>query len=327
MKQLIADFPNHLSDALALVEASNWRNPAKRFKAVLITGLGGSGIGGSIVAEWMAPYARTPILVNKDYSLPAFVDADTLVLASSYSGNTEETLSALEEAIHKGAEVAVITSGGKTAELAKTHQLNSLLVPGGNPPRSMLGYSLTGLMAFMEFYGLNAPEYKSAWHEAINHMKSSADKIHHDAKAAAEILYQTYPVVYTTNGLAAMGERFRQQYNENSKMLGWSSAIPEMNHNELVGWAGGSSAFSVVLMRSSFEHPRNAIRANINKDILLKKTNKIVEWQAEGSSLMAQSLYLNHLGDWTSYYLSEMNQVDIMDIKVIDFLKDALSKV
>ncbi len=327
MKDLIAAFPDHLEEGLRIAKRAKWKNPAKRFKAVVITGLGGSGIGGSLAAEWMMASSHTPIFVNKDYYLPAFVDENTLVIASSYSGNTEETLSALEQALERKAEVAIITSGGRALELATENQLNSFVVEGGNPPRSMLGYSITGLMSFLDFYGLQTPDYIASWKEAIEAMRNDIDSIHAQAKVYAEQIKNHCAVVYCTDGLAAMGERLRQQLNENSKMLGWSSAIPEMNHNELVGWAGGNESFGVIILRSDFEYDRNAIRADINKDILLKRTSTVLEWKAPGSSLISQSLYLNHLGDWVSYYLSEIHQVDIMDIKVIDFLKSELGKI
>ena len=326
MKELIRDFPDHLKHATDLVAQAKWKNPAKRFKAILVTGLGGSGIGGSLVSEWMASTSATPILVNKDYYLPAWVDENCLVIACSYSGNTEETLSATKEALDRNAEVAVITSGGQMLSIAQDHGLNALVVPGGNPPRSMMGYSVTGLMAYMDFYGLNTPDYKSAWQEAIDKMKAEADEFYSKAEAYAQQLHGRYPVVYSTDGLAALAERIRQQLNENAKMVGWSAAIPEMNHNELVGWAGGNDQFAVILLRHSAEHERNAMRAEINKDILKKHTPHLLEWRSDASSPIAQVLCLSHLADWVSYHLSEMNGVDIMDIKVIDFLKSELSQ-
>lgn len=236
MKTLINDFPEHLAHGLQIAHNAQWKNPSKHFKAVLITGLGGSGIGGSLAAEWMAPFSATPILVNKDYYLPAWVDEHTLVMACSYSGNTEETLSAMQQALARKAEVAVITSGGKVKELADNHGLNAFVVPGGNPPRSMMGYSISGLMAYLEFYGFNMPDWQDAWREAITKMQAERDGFYQQAETYAQQLFGKYPVIYATDGLSALAERIRQQFNENSKMVGWSAAIPEMNHNELVGW-------------------------------------------------------------------------------------------
>lgn len=327
MKTLINDFPDHLSEGLEIAQSAQWNNPGKRFKAVLITGLGGSGIGGSLAAEWMSSTSATPILVNKDYYLPAWVDEHALVIACSYSGNTEETLSAMEQALDRQAHVAVITSGGRVKELADEHGLNAFVVTGGNPPRSMMGYSITGLMSYLEFYGLKTPDWKAAWTEAIDKMKASRDQLYAEAEVHAKVLYGKYPVVYATDGLSAMAERIRQQLNENSKMVGWSAAIPEMNHNELVGWAGGNDQFAVIMLRHSGEYKRNAIRAEINKDILLKRTPHLIEWKSDAQHPIAQALCLSYLADWVSYHLSELNGVDIMDIKVIDFLKSELGKL
>ena len=327
MKTLINDFPEHLVHGLQIANDVQWQHPDKRFKAILITGLGGSGIGGSLASEWMGAYSTAPILVNKDYYLPAWVDEHALVIACSYSGNTEETLSAMQQGLDREAEVAVITSGGKVKELANTHGLNAFIVPGGNPPRSMMGYSITGLMAYLEFYGLNTPAWRDAWQEAIGKMRAERDAIYQQAETYARQLYGKYPVIYATDGLAALAERIRQQFNENSKMVGWAAAIPEMNHNELVGWAGGNDSFAVVMLRHSGEYERNAIRAEINKDILRQRTQNIIEWRSDAQHPIAQALCLCYLADWTSYHLSELNQVDIMDIEVIDFLKSELRKI
>ena len=191
----------------------------------------------------------------------------------------------------------------------------------------MMGYSITGLMAYLEFYGLNTPAWRDAWQEAIGKMQAERNSIYQQAETYAQQLHGKYPVVYATDGLAALAERIRQQFNENSKMVGWAAAIPEMNHNELVGWAGGNDSFAVVMLRHSGEYERNAIRAEINKDILSQRTPNIIEWRSDAQHPIAQALCLSYLADWTSYHLSELNQVDIMDIEVIDFLKSELGKI
>ena len=327
MKDLIAGFPAHLKEGVGLADNAPWKNPGKRFKAVLITGLGGSGIGGSLAAEWMNPTSATPILVNKDYYLPAWVDEHALVIACSYSGNTEETLSAMDQALERNAEVAVISSGGSMLQIAKEKGLNAVELPGGNPPRSMMGYSISCLMAYLEFYGLNVPDWRPAWDEAVRDMDEQKERYHKEAEEHARTLHGKTIAVYATDGLAAMGERMRQQFNENSKMLGWSAAIPEMNHNELVGWAGGDQRMAVLVLRHSGEFERNAVRAEINKETLKRYTPHLLEWRSDCSHPIAQALCLSHLADWTSYYLSEMNGVDIMDIQVIDHLKSELGKL
>ena len=121
--------------------------------------------------------------------------------------------------------------------------------------------------------------------------------------------------------------RFRQQINENAKCLGWQHVVPEMNHNELVGWAGGKEEYAVVIFRSDYEHPRSSVRLNISKEIIEKKTSSVVECHAKGNSLIAQSFYHILLGDWISVYLADLNKVDSVEVKVIDYLKAELAKI
>lgn len=326
MQSLIAGFPQHLTHALEIGANFKLGGVPKRYDQVVITGLGGSGIGGSLVAEVCAATAQYPILINKGYTLPAFVDANTLVIACSYSGNTEETLMALEMALQAGAEVAIITSGGKALQIAQQHHLNHIVIPGGNPPRSMLGYSVVQLFVILEAYGIQVPDFRAQIGSAVSRMTNEMQQIHQLAQEVADVVKHKTVVTYACDGMGALATRFRQQFNENAKMVGWDAAIPEMNHNELVGWAGGSDALAVVMLRSNLEHPRNAKRAEINTAFLEEKTPHVITLWGQGESLLEQSLYLNHVGDWATFYLSEIHGVDILDIQVIDYLKDALSK-
>ena len=328
MNDLILSFPDHLEQSLKAADsaAASWKFPARRFESIAITGLGGSGIGGSMVADWISKTAAIPVSVNKNYDLPAFVGRNTLVLACSYSGNTEETLEAARQAAASGAEVAVLSSGGALLELALKNGWNALELPGGNPPRSMLGWNLGGLMRMLDFYEVELPNYRHSFSDAIGRMRENKDLIRKDAAEAARILAGHCTVFYATEGMAGLAMRIRQQINENGKMLGWSAAIPEMNHNELVGWAGGDERYAVVFMRHTEEHTRNAYRAELNKSLIEKKTPTVLEWRSEGVDLISQSLGMSHFADWVSLELSEINGVDILDIKVIDELKDRLSK-
>jgi len=326
MEELILHFPDHLESALQEADraAQHWKFPARRFESIVITGLGGSGIGGSMVADWVQSTARCPIVVNKNYDLPAFVNRNTLVLACSYSGNTEETLSATRQAAAAGAEVAVVSSGGALLAMAREQGWNAFEVPGGNPPRSMLGWNLGGLMRLLDYYDAGVPDYRTAFAQAIAGMRAHQTSIRTEAETQALELQGRCLVFYATEGMGGLAMRLRQQFNENSKMLGWSAAIPEMNHNELVGWAGGSEHYAVVFMRHGFEHPRNAYRAELNADLIRRYTPHLQHWSGPGDSLIAQSLWLSHWADWASLKLSELNRVDILDIAVIDDLKTRL---
>lgn len=324
MKDLIQDFPKHLRDALSIAGNAQLRRQGMRPANILITGLGGSGIGATIVKDLCEATSRLPIAINKGYSVPHWVGAETLMIASSYSGNTEETLEASQRGLEYGAMMAAITSGGQLKELCLDRGLNHIVIPSGNPPRSMLGYSFVQLFRLLSNYDVQTPDWSNDIAQAADFLEENQDKIKAEAKDLAKAVENKLLVTYATNGLAGVATRWRQQYNENAKILGWDAAIPEMNHNELVGWAGGSEDMAVFILRSKGEHDRNSIRAEKVAEILSKKTPHVHTITAKGDSDIARALYLIHFGDWLSYYLSEQNGSDIMDIDVIESLKDQL---
>jgi len=327
VKQLISDFPAHLQQALTIAQTTQLKPTQKAIHNVLITGLGGSGIGGSIVADLVAPLCSVPVVVNKDYMIPAFVGETTLVLVCSYSGNTEETLSALSHAQQKGAMVACIASGGKVKEIAEEEGYNCLSMKGGNPPRSMFGYSFSFLLHYFKFYGLADVDVKTELEKSVALINHESSALQAEAKDLADQLKDTTAQILTVDGNGGIGSRWRQQLNENAKMLCWDAVIPEMNHNELVGWEGGSPQFSAIFLRNTSDYERNQKRIEIIKEIIGQKTPHVFEVWSKGETPIQRAMYLIHLGDWVSFYLSELNQVDIMDIKSIDLLKSELSKI
>jgi len=293
----------------------------------LITGLGGSGIGGTIAGEIVAAECPVPITVNKDYFLPAFVNQETLVIVSSYSGNTEETLYAMEEAMKRKAVIVCITSGGKVADIAKERNYDSILIPPGMPPRACLGYSLPQLFFVLKKFNLVKFDFKSQVSAAIELLKKEEASIKKEAMAVTEFLFKKVPVIYAVDGYNGVATRIRQQLNENSKTLCWHHVIPEMNHNELVGWAGGNETIAVLLIRNKSDFSRSQARIEINKKVFQKHTPHVYELWSKGNSQLEQSLYLIHLTDWVSCYLAEKNSVDASEIDVINDLKGALAKI
>lgn len=326
MKHLIDALPQHLTDAISIFEQATLKSPSERIDHIVITGLGGSGIGASIVAEMLKSQVRIPVVINKNYTLPGFANKHTLVIACSYSGNTEETIAASKDALERGCMLAAISSGGTLIDLAKENGFNHLVVPGGNPPRSMLGYSLTLLFALFEFYKIADTDVRTWTKRVRANLEASNEACDQTARKLTEVLKNKVVAVYACDGMGAIAERVRQQLNENGKMVGWNGTIPEMNHNELVGWHFEHPEIAVLMLRSDFEHPRNAIRAKLNKDILLKKTPHVVEVKGEGETIIDAAFHIIHITDLLSYHLSEAHGVDIYDIKVIDYLKGALSK-
>lgn len=327
MKNLIANFGTHLKEAIATIQSSSIKTQNNTIQNVVISGLGGSGIGGTIVSELATPLASVPIYVNKNYIIPHFVNENTLFIACSYSGNTEETLMATKSAIAKGAQIACISSGGQLTDIAKENDYPLISMEGGNPPRSMFAYSFSFLCHYLDAYGITSFNILNKLEASVLLLEKEQDSIRQTAETYANNLYGKTAILYAVNGGLGVASRWRQQLNENSKMLAWEAEIPEMNHNELVGWEGGTDQFVPVFLRNETDFDRNQKRIDIIKEIMLQKTPEAIEIWSKGDSSIERALYLIHLGDWTTYYLSELNQVDIMDIKSIDHLKSELSKL
>jgi glucose/mannose-6-phosphate isomerase len=327
MNDYINDFSNHLREAIEIANNTTLSPYTKEIRNILICGLGGSGIGGTIVSDIISSKVNIPIAATKDYSIPNFVNEHTLVIANSYSGNTEETLYALEKCQARGAEIAVITSGGKLKTIAEENKYNKIIIPGNQPPRAMFGYAFTELFFMLNHYGIIDDSFKSDFDKAITLIDAEKADIQKQAMNLAKKMYKQTPVIYVAKGFEGVAVRFRQQLNENSKMLGWHNVVPEMNHNELLGWRTNVDDLAVVYFRNKCDYDRNQIRMDINKKVISKFTSNITEIWSKGDSLIENSLYHISVGDWTSWYLSEMNNVDAIEIDVIDFLKGELAKI
>ena len=327
MNDYIDDFSNHLREAIEIANNTSLTSCTKEIRNVLICGLGGSGIGGVIVSDIISPKVNIPITATKDYSIPNFVNEYTLVIANSYSGNTEETLYALKKCQAKDAEIAVITSGGKLKVIAEENKYNKIIIPGNQPPRAMFGYAFTELFFMLNHYGVIGDSFKADFDKAITLIDTEKADIQKQAMNLAKKMYKQTPVIYVANGFEGVAVRFRQQINENSKMLCWHHVVPEMNHNELLGWRTNVNDLAVVYFRNKLDYDRNQIRMDINKKVISKYTENITEIWSKGESLIENSLYHINLGDWVSWYLSEMNNVDAIEIDVINFLKKELAKV
>jgi glucose/mannose-6-phosphate isomerase len=325
MKKLVENFTRQLIEAKAISEKAVLEKKSG-IQSILITGLGGSGIGGTVLGELVAKSCPVPILVNKDYFLPEFVNAHTLVIVSSYSGNTEETLSAMQDAIQRGAQIVCVTSGGKILELAKQHQFGFIEIPGGQPPRSCLGYSLIQLIKVLEVYGFADASLYQDLDKAIALLDKESLAIQKEAQEIAEKLYHKFPILYSLGSCEGAVVRFRQQINENSKMLCGHHSFPEMNHNELVGWVEANKDLAVVTMRTSFDYARTVKRYDFCKSLFEKLSSSVTDIYAKGDSRLEQYLYLVHIGDWISCYLADLKGIDPVEVKVIDRLKAELSK-
>lgn len=327
MKILIQNFSKQLHESLNIGKQAHIEKSKTEIRNVVVSGLGGSGIGANLIAELVAHELKVPFIICKDYQLPSFINENTLFIASSYSGNTEETLQCLDIALRKKVQAHIITSGGKALQTALKKKLNHILIPPGNPPRACLGYSSVQQLYVLYLSGLISNSFEKQIADAIHLLDAEEKYIQKEAKSIAKKLFGKIPIIYTVAENESIAVRFRQQINENSKMLCWHHVIPEMNHNELVGWRKKSTDWAPVFLRCTTDFDRNQKRIEINQSIIKKYAQKPIEIWAKGNSKLVRSFYLIHLTDWISYYLSEMNEVDVTEVKVIDFLKGELAKL
>ncbi len=342
MLDFAINFPNQVKEAACIGREFA---PPKAFinpKQVALAGMGGSAVAGDFLARLLEGRAAAPFVVIRGYQAPAFVGPDTLFIASSHSGDTEETLSATTAALRKGARILCIATGGKLQDFARRHagkKVVFLAIPRTDPPmppRAALGYSLIPLVRVLETLGLY-PGAGAKIREAISMLEHLLARLHPEvptqhnrAKQLALFLQNRIPWIQGTVGImSAAGYRWRTQFNENSKLLAYSSEYPELNHNEVIGWEhaeklGGKPA--VVVLRRPSDHWRVRARVDITKRLIEPKAPlQVIE--AEGRSSLAQLLWTVYLGDFVSLYLAFLNGVDPAAIDSIVSLKTELEKL
>ena len=326
MDDLIQGFPAQLKRAIEIGEKAKIGKNKFPIRNILISGLGGSGIGGTILSNVLRDDLSVPVIVNKEYQIPAFVNENTLVIISSYSGNTEETLSALMQAFKKNAQIVCITSGGLIQEYAETNDIDFVNIDGGSPPRSAFGQSFIQLLYILFYLGLLEDGFKKYLQDAIILLEAEEEAIKTQAKEIAQKLCGKIPVIYSDAKFEGVSIRFRQQINENSKMLCWHHVVPEMNHNELVGWREKNENIAVVFIRNNHDFERNQERMEFTKEVVSQYASDVIEIYSKGDYDLIRSMYLIHITDWVSYYLAELKGVDAVEVDVISKLKNKLAE-
>jgi glucose/mannose-6-phosphate isomerase len=302
---------------------------------VVIVGMGGSAIGGDIVRRLAMYESKVPVRVHRDYGLPAFVDESTLVITSSYSGNTEETLSAFTEALGNRSRKLVIASGGKLKQLADQEHIPSFVIDYQAPPRAAFPHSLIPLVGIFQKLGLLSDKSADV-REAVDILnKLSTDFIEtkplasNSAKQLAAKLLGRIAVIYGAEILSEVARRWKGEFNENSKAWAFFENFPELNHNAVVGYEFPPEAkerIYVLMLHSSLLRPRNLLRYEVTAKLLSKAgiTYEFVE--SAGKSALSQVLSLVLLGDYSSFYLSMLNEVDPTSTDAINFIKQYLAQ-
>jgi glucose/mannose-6-phosphate isomerase len=267
---------------------------------------------------------KIPVIFLQDYYLPHFVNKNSLVIGSSYSGNTEESLETIQKAYKRGAHIVGVCSGGKLAAFCKEKGFDCALVPSGNQPRAAVAFSLIQILNLflqLEFIQGNVLESVEMGRRLI---VTEEKAIHAEAQKLAAFLKDKVIAIYATSAYEAVAIRAKQQFNENGKLLCWQHVLPEMNHNELVAWGGGDNRFGALFLETPDEHPQNVKRIQYTKDYLKTRTDFIYTLTAKGNSAVERSIYFIHVVDWASYYLSELKEIDVNEIVIVEGLKKFL---
>jgi len=327
----IVGLPEHLRDALWKVQSAQlqpWESPA----GLIVAGMGGSGIGGVLARAILGDHASRPILSARTYGLPAWTTPDTTVLCASYSGNTEETLACYEAAGALGATRVAVTSGGKLAELARADGVPVIPVAGGFQPRAAVAYMT---VAALEVAGLcgAGPRVGSEIDVAADHLEQLVDewgassREDSEAKTLARALRDSVPVIAGSGITQSVAYRWKAQFNENAKIPAFAHELPELDHNELVGWQDAPSLgrFAAVFLDDSDTPLRVKQRIELTRDLIGDKATGTYVVQSRGHTSVERIFSLVLLGDLVSLYVAVLRGTDPTPVDVIETLKERLA--
>lgn len=336
MAKLIASFPEQIPTGRRLAtEIDLSAIDASLIGNIIVCGMGGSAIGGDLVRAFSIDRLNRPMFVNRDYDLPAFVGKRSLVIGTSYSGNTEETLECFGKSGARGAQRIAITTGGKLAKIAEQKGIPLIILPGGLPPRAALGYSFSPILTIIERLGFIG-DIQAEFEEMIEVLEKGLSDYgveipieQNDSKSIAISLHNRLPLIYSDNRhFDSVAVRFRGQINENAKQLAFSAVLPENNHNELVGWKNlgvpAENLISVIMTDFGID-PRVRFRMEFLSKTQAESSVETVALESRGEGLLARMFSLIQLGDWISYYMAILNRVDPMPVEIIDRLKASLA--
>ncbi len=336
MYKAISGFPDQMKDAVTI--ADNFEVNAPLYKGIdriVLCGMGGSAIGGDFARAVLVSELSIPFEICRDYNLPRYCDEKTLVIGSSYSGNTEETLAAFDSAINRKCKLFVITTGGKLLERAKENQVPAIRPREGFQPRAALSYSFTLVMLFLNKIGLS-PFDGEAIMTTAKFLKHRVQFFSIDnpiegnvTKQLAEKLKNKIPIIYTGPGLTApAGIRFRGQLSENAKVLAFSDVFSEFNHNQLVGYETADrykDSVFVIVLRDADDGSAISRRMDIVEGLIAEKEIDVVEIESVGENKLQRVLSLVQVADFASFYLAVSNGIDPTPVDPIESLKKALS--
>jgi glucose/mannose-6-phosphate isomerase len=322
MRQAILQTPEQAEQGYKLAETLDFSKAGGKYSSVLMAGMGGSAIAGLLLKGFLADQPIR-LEVVQDYSLPLWVDKQTLIIACSYSGNTEETLSMYKEARRKGCDVIVVTTGGKIEEYARVSKLIIVNIPTGYQPRAALAYLFFAILRILEKLRLIESKAKDVI-KLKEELKAQLPGLEKNAMILSEKLVHRTPLIYAGPRFGAIGYRWKCQFNENSKTQAFNHVFSELNHNEFQGFENVRGNYHAIILRFDEDHRRVQRRMVLTKDIMLRKGVSATEIAIHGTSLLSKMFSAIILGDLTSYYLALRLKTNPTDISMIDELKDRL---
>lgn len=329
----IKDLPLQIRDAWKIVQAATLPPAYGDVRNITILGMGGSAIGGEFAGAILADELKVPLTVHRDYGIPGYIGRDSLVIVSSFSGNTEETLSGFDEAKKRGAKILAITTGGKIGEEAKALRLPLITFGYHAQPRAALGYSLTLVLGVLGKLGF-ARDMGKEIDQALTDLAKLEERVHegartNDAKKLAAELYGRIPVVFGAGAMGVMARRVKDQWNENAKNWAHYDVMSELNHNAVVGFPHppiARDAQTVLLLRSRRDNPRHQLRFDVTKELLDRAQIPHRDLEFDGDSLLSEILQMTYFTDYVSFYVALLNGADPSPVTSIDYLKDRLAK-
>ncbi len=320
---LVERFPEHLSEAKPLGSDVKVSGVDK----VVVAGVGGSAISGDLLKVYCSEKAPAlHVHVSRGYDVPAFTDNRTLVLAISYSGNTEETLSAVKSAMRKGAKIVAITSGGKLMQQAEQLNKQVVAVPDGIQPRAAIPYLFLPLLNVLHNAGL-IPDPSTEVSAAISSLKAAAANYKDRARSLAEKLVGKVPLIYSSDRMAGVAYRWKCEFNENAKIHAFSHAFPELNHNELVGYTKLNANYYAIVLEDEADSRRIKERMRLTREIIGNKGVPSTQIVIKGEHILTRILSAIHIGDLTSVYLAKLTGVDPEPVQIIEDFKKQLGRV
>jgi glucose/mannose-6-phosphate isomerase len=329
----IKELGKQIRDAWSIASRATLPPAYGDVRSITVAGMGGSAIGGDLAASLLADELKVPTAVHRDYGLPAYVGSDSLVIVSSYSGNTEETLSSYEEARKRGAKVVALTTGGKLAELARASNYPVITFSYKARPRATLGYSLGLVLGVFSRLGF-ARDLGDDIEAALGDLARLDERVHegaktNDAKKLAIELHGRIPFAYGAGVMGVMARRVKGQWNENAKNWSAFDVMSELNHNAVVGFPHppiAKDAVTVLFLRSDRDNPRHKIRFEITRELLDRARIPHRTLQFAGRSMLSEVLQMVLFTDYVSFYVALLNGADPSPNDAIDYLKDRLAK-